>query len=58
LKKWIGIKMNNKELINDIEYFLKKGTLQSFQQAQMLLDAAVQKKYFEENNFSFSKDKL
>jgi hypothetical protein len=50
--------MNNKELINDIEYFLKKGTLKSFQQAQMLLDAAVQKKYFEENNFSFSKDKL
>jgi hypothetical protein len=49
--------MNNKELINDIEYFLNKNTLKSFQQAQILLNAAVQKKYFE-NSFDIMKDKL
>lgn len=47
--------MTNKELINDIEYFLKKDTLKSLQQAQLLLNAAVQKKYFEENNFGTDK---
>jgi hypothetical protein len=39
--------MNNN--INDIIYFLKKNTLESYQQAQILLNAEVQKKYFETN---------
>ena len=44
--------MKNEELINDIAYFLKKDTLTSFQRAQLLLNAAVEKKYFETKNIS------
>jgi hypothetical protein len=47
--------MNNN--IDNIIYFLKKNTLKSYQQAQILLNAEVQKKYFE-NSFDITKDKL
>lgn len=50
--------MKNNELIKDIEYFLKKDTVKSYQQAQLILNAAVEKKYINENSFDILKDTL
>lgn len=48
----------NKNLIDDIEYFLRKGDIKSYQRAQLLLDAAVEEKYFEEKKFNILEDRL
>lgn len=37
------------ETLDDIVYFLKKGNLKALQQAQLLLNAAVEKAWLEEH---------